>query len=374
MKLTLRSLNVKGWKTPEFWVSLLVSIVSILAMLGILSPNSLDQVKQYVGELVSAVFIVIGSLLGIWHIVKDNSNNDVNTKDHNVEDDQTDLSGVGKLAIGFVLCTMMYGTNAYAQQLTGVVLSQEEMNRLIEYKREYTRTCLWLRYEKERGTDPKMMALLERLAAQQERMIALMERGGMNPPAPVPPTPAPPASPPIIIIPPGPGIGTPRYELPPGGTPRYELPPGGTPKYELPPGGAPRYELPPSGSPRYELPPGGVPKYDIIPGRPGTPGNPGIAPKMEIIIPPDSKPSNPVPSPLRDGGAPMYSLPSGATPYLSPPPAYEELYDRDGRMIYRKVVPESAPPMQKLGPQGNLESPNGYMRYSIGQSIPVKSR
>lgn len=311
------------WKTPEFWTSLLLPLVAALAAIGVFSPESVEAVKSAIGEGVTALFVLAACGATIWASFR-------RPRPPGGEPPAPPLPPITPLAILVLIALASRGQAQERSSFTAspakpkATLETAQAQRLAQVREEYRQTCCLLGSSR---TDPQVIALLQRIAAQQERMIALLERGVQTPvPSPLPPPTAPA---PIIIIPPGSG-GTPRYELPPGGTPRYELPPGGNPRYELPPGGTPRYELPPGGSPRHELPPGGTPKYDLVPKPP---------PATVEIRGPGGVEYRGVPTPK---AAPPGECPDGRCP----PPGYSPGEGKD-----------------KWGP--GVDKPLGYMRYTL---------
>lgn len=117
-----------------------------------------------------------------------------------------------------------------------------------------------LRRDQKQQSNPEQVAQLTKLIAATERLIALIESGGLRPQQP--------ANPPIILLP---IQGQPKQELPIAGAPRQELPTPGVPHILLPKDGPPIIVLPNAGGPKQELPPAAPTPRQDLPVSPGTP-------------------------------------------------------------------------------------------------------
>jgi hypothetical protein len=98
-------------------------------------------------------------------------------------------------------------------------------------------------------SDPGLRDVLQQLVAQNQQILNLLQQRPNNP---VPP--------PLIVLSPQQG---PLQQIPLGGPPRQDIPLGGPPKQDIPLGGPPRQEIPLGPPPRQQIPLGEAPKQQL---------------------------------------------------------------------------------------------------------------
>ncbi len=59
-----------GWKTSEFWVSVFTALGSLAVAFGLLSQGEAGDLSTAVGQLVSAVIVLVGAVAPIIAYIK----------------------------------------------------------------------------------------------------------------------------------------------------------------------------------------------------------------------------------------------------------------------------------------------------------------
>jgi hypothetical protein len=207
-----------GFKTTEFWLSILAQVLGFAVLLGFVTANDSRTLEESLGKAVAAIFTVLSSAKVVIDYIKSRTA----LKKGESGPEGPDFP---RLAAGFLL--VLGGAALAAGPLAGSAQAQPYL--------------------------PWRHQINERLRFHEKLLQELMAR--KDSPAPVAP------APPIILLP---IAGEPKQALPIGGEPKQLLPIGGEPKLAPPIGGPPRQELPPKGDPRQDLPitppPGGEPQ------------------------------------------------------------------------------------------------------------------
>ena len=190
-----------GWKTTEFWTTILSKGLTLLALLGFVSVNDSKTLEESLGKCVAAVFLFLANAQIVIRYIQ--SRLRLKTGSEVVETKPPILPLLLLTAIGCVIAE----SSAHAQPL------------------------LPYRYQME-----------QRLKEQRWWIGKLMEMHQPSSPAPPFLSPMPPiAEAPRQLLP---VPGEPKQLLPIHGEPRQELPPKGPPKQDLPAPGLPKQELP----------------------------------------------------------------------------------------------------------------------------------
>jgi hypothetical protein len=183
-----------GWKTTEFWTTLIAQLLALLAFLGVLTPNDSQTLGEALTKSVAAVCTLLANGAVVIHYIKSRLTLKLNGSS------QPPRSAVLPLVLVALL-------------LPQAALAETQATALLPWR------------------------------AKIEQQLQELQRR-QTPPAP------------IIIQPPQvlPIPGEPRQQLPVPGEPRQPLPIPGQPQQPLPIPGDPRQALPVPGAPQQPLP------------------------------------------------------------------------------------------------------------------------
>lgn len=198
-----------GWKTTEFWTTILSKALTLLALFGFVNVNDSKTLEEALGKCVAAVFLFLANAQIVTRYIQSRLTLKAGEIQNVKAESRTPILPLLLIAVAGAICAE---TPAAAQPF------------------------LPYRYQME-----------QRLKEQKWLIGKLME---MQQQAPAPFAPAPP----IIVAPPGPIAEAPKQLLPIPGEPKQALPIYGEPKQQLPLPGLPKQELPPSGTPKQDLP------------------------------------------------------------------------------------------------------------------------
>lgn len=190
-----------GWKTTEFWTTILSKVLTLLALVGFISVNDSKTLEESIGKCVAAVFLFLANAQVVTRYIQSRLRLKTGA----------DVVGNKTPILPLLLLALMSGMLAE---------STVHAQPLLPY-----------RYQME-----------QRLKEQRWWIGKLME---MHQPPQAAPSP-------IFLSPPI--AEAPRQLLPVPGEPKQLLPVPGEPRQELPPKGAPKQELPAPGAPKQELP------------------------------------------------------------------------------------------------------------------------
>jgi hypothetical protein len=76
-----------GWKTTEFWLTLVTQIVSILAVLGLVSFGDAKELGDAITKAVGAVFVLVTNGAILWKYIQSR----LSTKSNEVEIEKLQL-------------------------------------------------------------------------------------------------------------------------------------------------------------------------------------------------------------------------------------------------------------------------------------------
>jgi hypothetical protein len=199
-----------GWKTTEFWQTVIAQVLGFLAFAGVIGTNDSKTMEEALGKSVAAVFtLIVNSLLVV---------NYIRTRFHLKVLNGDTAKKLVILLVGSALFAM--AAPAQAQML------------------------------------PWRQGITQQLK-QHEALINNLKT------APVPQSPAPqiivmpPATPPLQTFP---IQGTPQQALPIQGQPQQSFPIQGQPQQNLPIPGTPQQALPIQGQPQQQFPIQGTPQ------------------------------------------------------------------------------------------------------------------
>ncbi len=210
-----------GWKTSEFWITMVAGIPALLVSLGVI-PSS-DQ-----GMLDSAVSKVMAGLIAasaIWKYVHSRAL-------------------VKRDSLLPIVVIVLLGLAPSAQAEPPVV----------------EKTC-WF-FNQQPKTDPVLLQTLQQLANQQQQLLTLLQQRLT------------PSTPQIIVL------GAPYQQIPLGQAPLQQIPLGPAPQQQIPLGPPPLQQVPLGPPPQQQIPIGPAPRQDIPLGQPPQqpkpqgPGNP----------------------------------------------------------------------------------------------------
>ncbi len=195
-----------GYRTTEFWLSLIAQGLGFAVLLGFVTVNDSRSLEESLGKAVAAIFTVISSAKVVIDYIK--SRTLVKTGDAATPPGSGgDFPRLAACFL-FLLGGLVAGPLASSAQAQPFLPWRHQMNERLRFQER----------------------LLQELLARKE-------------------SPAPAA--PILVLPIG---GEPKQVLPIAGEPKQVLPIGGEPKMQPPIEGQPKQDLPPRGTPRQELP------------------------------------------------------------------------------------------------------------------------
>ena len=227
-------MNLKsGWKTSEFWLAIVSSVVALFVVVGLVEPSNQGTIEGALAAAVTAVF----ALFANGQIVRDYIAARLELKAGTPKEptDTPAESGGTPLVLPFLFAAVLV-----AWAMGGSVQAAEPTTRTawLPWRERVEQD---MRAERERND-----RLLELLAQRQQQL-------------------APQAAPaPQIIY-----LSPPRQDIPLGGPPRQDIPLGGPPKQDIPLGGPPKQDVPIGGPPKQDMPLGGPPRQELEPGPPG---------------------------------------------------------------------------------------------------------
>jgi hypothetical protein len=197
-----------GWKTTEFYVSLIAQILALLVAFGFLSASEARTLETALAQCVTAVFLFIGNA---WVVVS-------YIRGRVALKGEAKSRGPGALLPAVLLAAVALGAVAGPVSAAPVLPWRAQME--------------------------------QRLKDQQQMIQMLLQQ--RQAPAP-------------ILLQPLPIQGEPRQQLPIQGEPKQQLPIPGEPKQLLPIEGQPKQPLPIPGPPQQPLPIQGEPRQPLPP-------------------------------------------------------------------------------------------------------------
>ena len=223
-----------GYKTTEFWITLVGQIIAMAVTLGIVRPGDQQHLQMTANEAITAICTLLVSAVTIRHYIISRTQLKQQVPQPG-SPPPAEETGPGPGAPGFtpiaVLLALLF--------LPAVAGAQER------------HTCFGWRQQR---TDPALLQVLQQIAAQQQQIIVLMQQQHHQPPAPQ-----------YIVL------GGPWQQIPLGGQPYQQIPLGGPPRQDIPLGGPPRQEIPLGPPPRQDIPLGPQPRQQIPLGEPKPP-------------------------------------------------------------------------------------------------------
>jgi hypothetical protein len=207
-----------GWKTTEFWLTLLTAIPSIAVTAGLLPSADKTMLDGAASKIAASLLaaITVAKYVHGRALVKS-------------------ARSLFLLAGLFLSPASVGAQQAY--QPSSVLPWRAHMERRLQ------------QFEQQRQppappNDQALRDLLQQLLTQNQQLLGLLQQRQTQP-----------AQPYIVLSPP--------QQVPLGGPPRQDIPLGGAPKQDLPLGGSPRQDLPLGPAPRQQLPLGEAPKQQI---------------------------------------------------------------------------------------------------------------
>jgi hypothetical protein len=252
-----------GWQTSEFWIVLVNQMLALLVLAGVLAPADRDQLGPALGNVVVAVFTLLGSAAVVWKYIHARTA----LKQAQLPGPQDNPAPVPTLRTpAVVVALVLLGLcllpgMAEAQCVPGCPCPSAQPAAVLPWRRQIEQQLQQRQQPPPPAsqTDPAMLALLQQLVRQNEQILALLSSQQQRQ-----------ATPPIIVL--GPGS-----QIPFGGPPLQQIPLGPQPRQDIPLGTPPKQDVPLGGPPKQEIPPGAPPKQDIplgTPPRPEPPVNP----------------------------------------------------------------------------------------------------
>jgi hypothetical protein len=279
--------HTAGYRSTEFWLTLLLGLPGVLVAAGIIPTNDQnivgDAVSKLAGGLIGAVALwkYIHSRMHLKSFVLDNGNS------------QTARSDKQTLVPLILAGLLLFSTGAAQAQSTRDSLAIGPSPRVIHtsWFRDYT-------------------PYLQQIQANQNQQTMLLHQIALylaqHQAAPAPGQPAAPSDPRLDMILQQlqkPQTPLPAPQVPPpqiivlGGPPSQQIPLGGPPRQDIPFGGPPKQDIPIGTPPHQDIPLGGPPKQEIPFGNPApTPSQPApIVPAPTPTPPSDSPPKQKIP-------------------------------------------------------------------------------
>lgn len=203
-----------GYKTTEFWLSVIAQALGFAVLLGFVTFNDSKTLEESLGKAVAAIFTVVASMRSVVEYIK--SRTEVKTTDPAPEgdDDPGESSAGGGSILPFRAASLHPFWIALLGSLAFWAMASPAQAQLLPWRQQMN----------------------ERIRFQEKLISDLASR-----PAPAP----------IIQL------------LPIQGSPKQELPIQGEPKQLLPIPGEPKQQPPIQGPPLQPLPPGGLPKQEL---------------------------------------------------------------------------------------------------------------
>lgn len=244
-----------GYKTTEFWVTLISQALSVLVLLRIITPQDETTLGGALTNAVAAVFAlltsakVVGDYLRSRTALKQAASSARDSEDGSAGASPSRTSAEPASAgVLPIIVLAVLGLTFSAGPVTAT---------------EPQPTCLfgW----RHRDNNDDVVRLLREVAETQRLILQLLQDQRQHLAAPA--GPAAPQQPPVIVL------GAPLQQIPLGGMPIQQIPLGGPPKQDIPLGPPPRQDVPLGPPPRQDVPLGGPPKQQIDPGTPKPPAS-----------------------------------------------------------------------------------------------------
>ena len=212
-----------GWKTTEFWLTLLTALPGIAVTVGLIP--SADKTM-----LDSAASKIAAGLLAAITVAK-------------YVHSRALVKGAPPALLVILAVLACAGPVAAGQPA--------QANCWLPWRAETERRLQQLEQPRQQPgpSDQSVRDLLQQLVAQNQQLLNLLQQRQNSP---VPPQ--------FIVLAPQQG---PLQQIPLGGPPRQDIPLGGPPKQDIPLGGPPRQDIPLGPPPRQQLPLGEAPKQQI---------------------------------------------------------------------------------------------------------------
>src|SRR5579871_997030 len=212
-----------GWKTTEFWLTVLTALPGIAVTAGLMPAADKTMLDNAASKIAAGLLaaITVAKYIQSRALVK---------------------SAPPALLI-LVASLAFAGPVAAGQPISA--------SCWLPWRAETERRLQQLEQQRHlpAPNDPGLRDLLQQLLAQNQQILNLLQQR-QNSPAP----------PPLIVLNPGQG---PLQQVPLGGPPHQDIPLGGPPKQDIPLGGPPRQDIPLGPVPRQQLPLGDAPKQQL---------------------------------------------------------------------------------------------------------------
>ena len=148
-----------GYKTTEFWITLVGQMIAMAVTLGIVRPGDQQHLQMTANEAITAICTLLVSAVTIRHYIISR------TQLKQQSAPPAEKTGPGPGAPGFTPVAVLL-----ALLLVPAVAGAQERH-----------TCFGWRQQR---TDPALLQVLQQIAAQQQQIIVLMQQQHHQPPAP----------------------------------------------------------------------------------------------------------------------------------------------------------------------------------------------
>jgi len=223
-----------GWKTTEFWVGLIAQILSLFALIGVIDTQHTGDLLQALTQIITAIFALVANAAVVVAYIQARTDLKVIHLDNGQpppeagdDDDHHNRNGA-LLSLLLPLGLLFLSTAPASAQSKPPVLTTSNC------------FCHCTPQRTQNGDTQAMMRLLERIAAQNEQIIAMLQMQQMQQQ--------------FYARQQLPIQGQPLQQLPVQGAPLQQLPTQGQPLQPLPSQGQPLQPLAPTGQPRQTLP------------------------------------------------------------------------------------------------------------------------
>lgn len=305
-----------GWKTSEFWITLVTKLLAFMAVIGAIKTADEQNLAQTATSAIMGVFAILAAAKVIAEYIKGRSS-------------------VKSAAPLFLFALLLLPAQAFAQCQCGPTCPAGCQCGCQVVRKQPTNLFgnpAWQSQINQRLNqhDSQLQAhqtqintILQthaQILAQQAQLMTLLQQQHAQP-----------ATPPQIIVLGSPQqqqpqqqpqhivLGGPQQQIPLGGPPLQNIPLGGPPAQNIPLGGPPAQQIPLGGPPAQQIPLGGPPLQQIPLGNPQQPG-------QQIPLGPAPQPQQ-APHPQL-GTPPAQQIPIGPPPKTGTlqPQRYTQIY------------------------------------------------
>jgi len=294
--------HTPGYRSTEFWITLLLGLPGVLVAAGIIPTNDQnmvgDAVSKLAGGIIGAVALwkYIHSRMHLKSFVLHNGNAATGPEPDSVpkviplllaglllfsacpaQAQTTPFAPISDSTSPISPCSWFRDYTPYLQQIQA---NQNQQTMLLH------QIALYLAQHQAAPT-PQPSTPIQPLPSDPKLDLILQQLQKPQPPAPAPQIP-----PPHIIVLDGP----PAQQIPLGGPPRQDIPLGGPPKQDIPIGTPPHQDIPLGGPPKQEIPFGNPSPTPQAQPQPATPTpTPPAAPQPAAPPLQDSPPKQKIP-------------------------------------------------------------------------------